>query len=494
MRPDQRRLPRRAGPRSPTTRDRPASTRPLTTPATAPVVVACDLDGVIWRGDEPIAAAAGGIAALRDAGLRVAFVSNNSSIAGRRRGRQARPHGRARRRPTRCVTSAIAAACAARRSRSRPAPGCSCAAAPAWSRRWPTSASTRSTSGPADAVVVGFHRDFDFDELDRASRRRARRRRFVATNLDATYPIPGGLIPGTGALVAAVATAAGGAPEVAGKPEPPTVGAGPGAVRRHRGRGGRPAVDRRRARRRARAGRSRWCCRASTAAVAPPGGEAIPRSAAAVRRRRPRRARARLIAVAVAVALRHSRRRVSCAGDRAPAPRCRARAPGAAREPTPGGRGHRRRAGARRRQPGAGRRPAWSTPTSRSRSPATPPRFVSRGGEKLAAALERFAVDGRRAPGARRRRVHRRVHRLPAPGGRRARGRGRRRAGPARVVAARRPAGHGARAHQRPRPRARRPRRPGRPRRRRPLVHLAASRSRPRCARCTRPTASSCCW
>ena len=46
--------------------------------ADAPVV-ACDLDGVVWRGDEPIAPAAAGIAALRAAGLRVAFVSNNSN-------------------------------------------------------------------------------------------------------------------------------------------------------------------------------------------------------------------------------------------------------------------------------------------------------------------------------------------------------------------------------------------------------------------------------
>jgi glycerol 3-phosphatase-2 len=47
--------------------------------------------------------------------------------------------------------------------------------------------------------------------------------RFVATNLDATYPVPGGMIPGSGAIAAAVATASGRAPEVAGKPERPMV-------------------------------------------------------------------------------------------------------------------------------------------------------------------------------------------------------------------------------------------------------------------------------
>ena len=45
-------------------------------------------------------------------------------------------------------------------------------------------------------------------------------RDFVATNLDPTYPAADGLLPGAGSLVAAVATAGGRAPEVAGKPEP----------------------------------------------------------------------------------------------------------------------------------------------------------------------------------------------------------------------------------------------------------------------------------
>ena len=52
--------------------------------------------------------------------------------------------------------------------------------------------------------------------------------RFVATNLDATYPIPGGLLPGAGSIVAAVATASGRTPEVAGKPA--AAGGGDGAA------------------------------------------------------------------------------------------------------------------------------------------------------------------------------------------------------------------------------------------------------------------------
>jgi 4-nitrophenyl phosphatase len=45
--------------------------------------------------------------------------------------------------------------------------------------------------------------------------------RFVATNRDATFPIEGGqLVPGAGAIVAALATCAGREPELVGKPDP----------------------------------------------------------------------------------------------------------------------------------------------------------------------------------------------------------------------------------------------------------------------------------
>ncbi|MCK8659565.1 hypothetical protein, partial [Pseudomonas umsongensis] len=74
--------------------------------------------------------------------------------------------------------------------------------------------------GPVDAVVVGLTQDLSYDLLLRASTAVRDGARFIATNTDPTYPTPGGLTPGGGAIVAAVATAAGGAPEVAGKPHP----------------------------------------------------------------------------------------------------------------------------------------------------------------------------------------------------------------------------------------------------------------------------------
>ena len=81
-------------------------------------------------------------------------------------------------------------------------------------------AASRSVAdGPADAVLVGFTRDFDYDALTPRRRRRSvGGARLIGTNDDATYPTPDGPIPGGGALLAAVATASGPRPVVAGKP------------------------------------------------------------------------------------------------------------------------------------------------------------------------------------------------------------------------------------------------------------------------------------
>ena len=165
--------------------------------------------------------------------------------------------------------------------------------------------------------------------------------------------------PGAGSLVAAVATAAGRTPEVAGKPAGADRRPHPRALRHHRGRGGRPAVTERRWPPRS-AGRSRWCSRGSP-----------PRSRPRAARRSPTRRRRswaptsapspagpdRVAAPATRAGLRYLSG-VSCAGDCAPTTRRRARAPRIAREPPSGGGGDRGRTGPGRREPRHRRRPA----------------------------------------------------------------------------------------------------------------------------------------
>jgi 4-nitrophenyl phosphatase len=182
-------------------------------------LVCCDLDGVIWRGDTPIPGSATAVARLRAAGRRVVFTTNNSSLRVadyvERLARFDIPVG-----PDDVCTSAQAAAALLSNGLAPGAAVLACAG-PGVVEALEERGLRVVSSGRVDAVVVGFHRDFDFDGLTRAADAARSGARFVATNLDPTYPIDGGVVPGAGALAAAVSTAAGRAPEVAGKPELP---------------------------------------------------------------------------------------------------------------------------------------------------------------------------------------------------------------------------------------------------------------------------------
>ena len=198
----------------------------------------CDLDGVIWLAGEALPGAADAVAALREAGERVVFVTNNSSV---RLGDQ---------------EAALAAI-------GIPAAGDVLTSAQAAARLLEPGQSALVCGGPgvvealeargvrvvhdgqADAVVVGFTRDFDYELLRRAAGAVRDGARLLGTNDDPTYPTPTGPIPGGGAILAAVATASGREPVVAGKPFAPMaelaralVGDGPHTVV-----GDRPSTD-----------------------------------------------------------------------------------------------------------------------------------------------------------------------------------------------------------------------------------------------------------
>lgn len=242
--------------------------------ATRPVVC-LDLDGVIWRGEEPIPPAVGGIRCLRDAGLRVGFVSNNSSQPVSAVTAKLERFGVCDVSADDVITSALAAASLLALDLAAGARVLVCAG-PGVVEALEGVGLTPVREGPAEAVVVGFHQDFDFAGLARASDAVRDGARYVATNLDATYPMPGGsLLPGAGSIAASVSTASGRAPEVAGKPEAATVA----LVRSRFGDhgvvvGDRPSTDG------ALAAALGWpfglVLSGVTAAVAPPGGEAIP--------------------------------------------------------------------------------------------------------------------------------------------------------------------------------------------------------------------------
>lgn len=180
--------------------------------------VILDLDGVVWLAEQPIAGSPEAVRRLRDAGHRVLFLTNNSNptvatlvdkLAGM--GIEADPDE--------IVNSSRAAA-----SLVEPGHAALVCGGPgvreALDERGARPVDEAGENG-VDAVIVGFHREFDYRRLTAAFRAVAAGAQLIGTNGDPTYPTPDGPVPGGGALLAAVATAAGVEPLVAGKPFPP---------------------------------------------------------------------------------------------------------------------------------------------------------------------------------------------------------------------------------------------------------------------------------
>ena len=71
-----------------------------------------------------------------------------------------------------------------------------------------------------DAVIVGLDPRLDYRRLAVAMTAVASGARLIATNADTRYPTPLGFLPGAGSIVAALSVATGVTPEVIGKPAP----------------------------------------------------------------------------------------------------------------------------------------------------------------------------------------------------------------------------------------------------------------------------------
>jgi HAD superfamily hydrolase (TIGR01450 family) len=174
-----------------------------------------DLDGVIWVGPEAVPGSADAVARLRDAGERVLFLTNNSSkpvsdVLEKLQGMGIEAA------PDEVATSALAAAAMLDEGSTALVCG-GVGVEEALAERGVQTVS----DGEADAVVVGWFKEFDFERLTAAYRAVAAGARLVGTNDDPTFPTPEGTLPGGGSLLAAVAVAAGVDPEVAGKPHQP---------------------------------------------------------------------------------------------------------------------------------------------------------------------------------------------------------------------------------------------------------------------------------
>jgi glycerol 3-phosphatase-2 len=183
-----------------------------------------DLDGCVWIGGEPIDGSVEAIAALREAGKRVAFVTNNP-----RRGAEDYVQRLWGIGVQASVADVVTVGGAVQHLLAETRGGRTAfVVGTATLREHVADAGVKVLNGTdlasrADLVVVGGTDDLVYDDLRVATLALHRGADFLATSRDPTHPMPDGLWPGTGAVVAALEYASGRTAAIVGKPEPQLV-------------------------------------------------------------------------------------------------------------------------------------------------------------------------------------------------------------------------------------------------------------------------------
>lgn len=186
----------------------------------------CDLDGVIYRGDDVIPGAPEAIARLRAAGVRLLFCTNNSrSTVAEYTNKLGRLGVEIE--PEEILTSA---AVTAETLAARGFAGKTAIVVGGDGIRGALSDVCISVKEDpsvtvSDLVVVGWDPGFTYDAMRRAATAVRRGATFIATNDDATFPAADGLWPGAGSILASIERASGGRAEVMGKPHAPMMDA-----------------------------------------------------------------------------------------------------------------------------------------------------------------------------------------------------------------------------------------------------------------------------
>jgi glycerol-1-phosphatase len=183
--------------------------------------VILDLDGCVWIGPDPIPGSLEAINAIREAGMRLAFVTNNSWMSGEDLVTKLWGIGvQASLADVVTVGGAMQHLLAeTRQGRTAYVIGSEAMF------RHVRDAGLRILNGTdlasrAEVVVVGATFDLTYDDLKNASLAARRGADFLATGRDPTYPMPDGFWPGTGSILAAVESASGCTASIVGKPEP----------------------------------------------------------------------------------------------------------------------------------------------------------------------------------------------------------------------------------------------------------------------------------
>ncbi|MGH2949145.1 MAG: HAD-IIA family hydrolase [Solirubrobacteraceae bacterium] len=183
--------------------------------------VLLDLDGCLWVGDEACEGAAEAVAALREAGASLLFLTNDVRHSPEDFVRKLWRLGfKASLAEVVTVGAALQFQLAGRRHGSAFVVG-SQALVDHVAEAGLRILNRTPFATRADIVVVGGHEGFDFSELRTAAQAVLRGAELIGATRDATFPMPDGPWPGTGAVLAAIEAATGRrASLIVGKPEP----------------------------------------------------------------------------------------------------------------------------------------------------------------------------------------------------------------------------------------------------------------------------------
>ena len=180
-----------------------------------------DLDGVVYLGEEVVAAAPAALDQVRGLGVRVAFVTNNSYRPPDRVVEKLNRLG-VKAAPGEVLTSAQAAVRLLGGPEGLAGVKVMVVGGPGL-RQALEAAGARLVDGTAwrdtEVVAVGFDPDLTYTKVRDATLAIRAGARFVGSNPDTTLPAPDGLWPGAGATLALLRASTGLSPEVAGKPE-----------------------------------------------------------------------------------------------------------------------------------------------------------------------------------------------------------------------------------------------------------------------------------
>ncbi|HEY1013783.1 MAG TPA: HAD-IIA family hydrolase [Herpetosiphonaceae bacterium] len=180
--------------------------------------VLLDMDGVLYRGSEILPGAAALPATLERLGLRFLCLTNNSTRTPESVSAALAEHGV----PIAGSHIMTTSTAAGRLLRERYPAGTPTYALGMEGLQQALFADGWFAPAGSDAalVVVGTHFGLTYDHLKIATLALRAGADFIATNPDTTFPSPEGLIPGCGAIVAALTAASGRVPEIIGKPQP----------------------------------------------------------------------------------------------------------------------------------------------------------------------------------------------------------------------------------------------------------------------------------